>query len=114
MQFISFILFMLKLPLLARRAKRAVGVTGILGLTGRAVTRVAPEGTVFVRNELWRARARLTISEGESVVVTGLDGVTLRVEAIPTPGNKSEKQLKYSKLAIGQLRRKRRRHQPVM
>src|SRR5688500_12823835 len=74
MRFITTIIFMLKLPLLARQAKRAVGASGVLGLRGRAVTPVAPEGTVFVRNELWRARAHQSINEGEGVVVTGLDG----------------------------------------
>ena len=71
---------MLKIALRARRAKRSVSETGILGLKGRAVTKVAPEGTVFVRNELWRARAREDIDEGESIRVAGLDGLTLIVE----------------------------------
>ncbi|HJQ70298.1 MAG TPA: NfeD family protein [Blastocatellia bacterium] len=88
------ILLMLKVASRARRAKRDVGLTGIVGLRGRAVTTVAPEGTVFVRNELWRARAAEAIGQGESVLVTGLDGITLEVEAKATPGNKSEKQLK--------------------
>jgi membrane-bound serine protease (ClpP class) len=66
----------------ARQAKRAVSETGIVGLSGRAVTRVAPEGTVFVRNELWRARARSNIAEGEGVRVTGMDGLTLKVAAL--------------------------------
>ena len=73
---------MLKVALRARQAKRAVCETGILGLSGRAVTRVAPEGTVFVRNELWRARASRNIAEGEGVRVTGLDGLMLKVDAI--------------------------------
>lgn len=76
---------MLKIALRARRAKRAVSRTGIIGLKGKAVTPVAPEGTVFVRNELWRARARQDISEGESVLVTGLDGITLKVRSLGNP-----------------------------
>lgn len=73
---------MLKIALRARQAKRAVRETGILGLSGRAVTRIAPEGTVFVRNELWRARASRNIAEGEGVRVTGLDDLTLKVDAL--------------------------------
>ena len=79
------IVLMLKIALRARRAKRAVGGTGIVGLKGKAVTPVAPEGTIFVRNELWRARARQAISEGESVLVTGLDGITLKVRSLGNP-----------------------------
>jgi membrane-bound serine protease (ClpP class) len=80
MQFITTMVFMLKIAFRARQAKRAVNDTGILGLKGRAVTPVAHEGTVFVRNELWRARADANIDEGESIRVTGLDGLTLKVE----------------------------------
>ena len=69
-----------KVALRARQAKRYVRDTGILGLKGRAVTPLAPEGTVFVRNELWRARANKSITEGENIRVTGLDGLTLKVE----------------------------------
>ncbi len=71
-----------KIALRARHAKRGVCDTGILGLKGRTVTPVAPEGTVFVRNELWRARANVNIDEGESIRVTGLDGLTLKVEPV--------------------------------
>ena len=79
------ILFMLKVALRARRAKRDVGQTGIVGLEGKAITPLALEGTIFVRNELWRARAGETIGEGESVLVTGLDGITLMVRSAGNP-----------------------------
>ena len=79
------IVLMLKVALRARRAKRYIGQTGIVGLRGKAVTPVAHEGTIFVRNELWRARAGEAIGQGESVLVTGLDGITLKVEAMATP-----------------------------
>ena len=48
--------------------------------TGEAGTELAPEGTVFIRGELWRARARIRVAAGESVRVTGVDGLTLEVE----------------------------------
>ena len=79
------IILMLKIALRARRAKRAVGEAGIVGLEGKAVTPLAPEGTVFVRNELWRARAHRAIDEGDSVMVTGLDGITLKVRGLGNP-----------------------------
>jgi membrane-bound ClpP family serine protease len=53
----------------------------MIGLVGRAQTRIAPEGTVFVRGELWRARSNMHIAEGEPVRVMGVEGLTLAVEA---------------------------------
>jgi membrane-bound serine protease (ClpP class) len=98
-RFITSLILMLKIARRARRAKWAVSEAGICGLSGRAVTRVSPEGTIFVRNELWRARASRDIAEGESVRVTGLDGVMLEVVSLEedrpqAPGDKGEKQLK--------------------
>ncbi|MFY9557372.1 MAG: NfeD family protein [Blastocatellia bacterium] len=71
---------MVRLFVRARRAKMSPGSTGIVGLTGRAHTEIAPEGTVFVRGELWRARSRMHVRHDEYVLVTGIDGLTLAVE----------------------------------
>jgi membrane-bound serine protease (ClpP class) len=57
------------------------GMAGMIGLHGRAQTAIAPEGTVFVRGELWRARSVMRIASGEGVRVTDIDGLTLNVEA---------------------------------
>jgi membrane-bound serine protease (ClpP class) len=53
----------------------------MIGLSGRAETAVAPQGTIFVRGELWKARSQMSIAPGERVRVTGIDGLTLDVEA---------------------------------
>lgn len=71
----------LRLAIRARRAKMSPGSIGILGLTGRAETAIAPQGAVFVRGELWRARSQVSIAPGETVRVTGIYGLTLDVEA---------------------------------
>lgn len=52
----------------------------MIGLMGRAETAIAPEGTIFVRGELWKARSKMSIVPGESVRVIGMDGLTLDVE----------------------------------
>jgi membrane-bound serine protease (ClpP class) len=52
----------------------------MIGMKGRADTEIASEGTVSIRGELWRARARIRIAAGESVRVVGVDGLTLEVE----------------------------------
>jgi membrane-bound serine protease (ClpP class) len=73
--------FILRLAIRARRSKVTTGTSGMIGLTGRAQTAIAPEGTVFVRGELWRARSQMSIAPGEKVRVTSLDGLMLDVEA---------------------------------
>jgi len=72
---------MLRLAIRARRSKVTTGVSGMIGLTGRAETAIAPEGKIFVRGELWRARSQMSIAPGESVRVTGVNGLTLDVES---------------------------------
>ena len=62
----------------ARRAPVTVGPEQIVGLEG--VVRAG--GNVFVRGELWRARADEPLHEGDHVAVDALDGLTLAVHRI--------------------------------
>jgi len=48
---------------------------------GRAGTAIAPEGTDFAGGELWKAGSKTSISPGASVRVTGMDWLTLEIEA---------------------------------
>ncbi len=73
--------FILRIAIRARRSKVTTGASGMIGLTGRAQTAIAPQGTIFVRGELWRARSRMSLAAGEPVRVTGMEGLTLDVEA---------------------------------
>jgi membrane-bound serine protease (ClpP class) len=79
--FAVIMIFMLRLAIRSRQVKVTTGTSGMIGLVGRAQTRIAPEGTVFVRGELWRARSSMQIAEGEAVRVRGVEGLTLAVEA---------------------------------
>jgi Membrane-bound serine protease (ClpP class) len=79
--FAVLLVLMLKIALRARRMKVTTGTAGMIGLKGRAQTAIAPEGTVFVRGELWHARSQMSIAAGEDVRVTDIDGLTLDVEA---------------------------------
>lgn len=57
---------------------------GLLGLVGDARTDLRPEGSVYVKGTLWRGRAAEgTILAGTRVRVRDLDGLVLRVEAVP-------------------------------
>ncbi len=56
------------------------GFHTMVGMVGKAVTRLAPEGMVKIKGELWRARAEgAAIEVNEGVQVVGEDGLTLFV-----------------------------------
>ncbi len=71
---------MVRLALRARQTAVTTGLAGMIGLKGRAETAIAPEGRIFVRGELWRARSQAKIAPGESVRVIGVNGLTLEVD----------------------------------
>jgi membrane-bound serine protease (ClpP class) len=77
---LALIAFLFWEALRSHRDRVTTGEAGMIGLTGRADTELAPEGTVFIRGELWRAKARSRIAAGENVRVIGLEGLTLEVE----------------------------------
>jgi membrane-bound serine protease (ClpP class) len=60
-------------------SKQTAGVSELIGLRGRVAIRLAPEGKVFVRGEYWNASADEEIASGESVEVTAVEGLHLRV-----------------------------------
>jgi membrane-bound serine protease (ClpP class) len=74
------IAFLFRMALRSHHDSVTTGEAGMIGMTGRADTELAPEGTVFIRGELWRARAGIRIAAGESVRVIGIAGLTLEVE----------------------------------
>ena len=62
------------------------GIETMTGAFGVAEERIAPEGYVRVRGELWKARttdSRNIIEKGVRVRVIGGEGLTLSVEADP-------------------------------
>ncbi|MDX2427252.1 MAG: NfeD family protein, partial [Xanthomonadales bacterium] len=51
----------------------------LIGSTGTALTDIYHEGEVFVHSERWSALSDSPLSKGQTVVVTGVDGLTLTV-----------------------------------
>ena len=78
--FALILIVMVRLALRARQTRVATGLAGMIGLKGRAETAIEPEGRVFVRGELWRARSQTKIAAGENVRVLGVEGLTLDVD----------------------------------
>jgi membrane-bound serine protease (ClpP class) len=59
------------------------GLSALLGESGLAISDMAPRGTVRVHGEEWSAIADdPPIRSGDSVAVTGMEGVTLKVRRI--------------------------------
>ncbi len=77
----TFFLFIAGAVVASRRTKYPVGTEALIGARGVARTLLDPEGTIFVRGELWQARSAADpIQEGEYVRVTSLEGLKLFVE----------------------------------
>ena len=65
-----------------RFATPTIGREWMVGEMGEAATAVDPEGTVRVRDALWRARVNRStpLAVGESIRVVAIDGLVLEVE----------------------------------
>lgn len=75
--------FALTVALRARERVRSAQV-GLVGLVGETRKDLDPEGAVFVKGTLWRARSSDgPIAKGRRVRVRGVDGLVLRVEEEP-------------------------------
>lgn len=74
-----FFVFALSMAVRAHRRKPATGMEGLIGEVGVARSRIAPQGEVFLRGEIWMAVSDQVIEEGEEVVVEGISNLKLRV-----------------------------------
>ena len=62
------------------RYRVSTGSEGLVGEEATVVEPCAPEGTVRLRGEIWKARSPFPCAAGERVRVTAVDGLTLEVE----------------------------------
>ena len=74
--------FLMSIAVRARRNKVVTGQQGLVGEIGVAETPLSPSGKVFVHGEIWDAVSTATIAPGDRVVVTQVDGLTLRVDPV--------------------------------
>lgn len=76
----GFFLLVLRAVLRSRRAVVTTGIQGLVGSTAIATSELAPDGTVELSREVWRARAvGEPVHRGETVKVIAVEGVTLQV-----------------------------------
>jgi membrane-bound serine protease (ClpP class) len=69
-----------------RRYRVRTGIEGLIGTEAAVIESCAPRGRVRFRGEIWHASCEGGAAVGDRVVVTGLDGLTLEVEAAPENG----------------------------
>jgi len=72
---------------LARRWRPKTGAEAMIGKRAEVVAPLHPIGQVHFNGELWEARSTADADVGDTVIVRGLDGLTLVVE--PTSGGGS-------------------------
>jgi membrane-bound ClpP family serine protease len=64
----------------AMKKQVPAGLTSMVGMAGKASTRLAPEGMVKIKGELWGARSTGgDIESGEDILVTGEERLKLLV-----------------------------------
>jgi membrane-bound serine protease (ClpP class) len=73
-------LFVLAVGMRALARRPMLGGASLIGQTGVAREPLAPTGQIAIQGELWRAVADgEAVDAGTTVLVTGVDGLTLKV-----------------------------------
>jgi membrane protein implicated in regulation of membrane protease activity len=60
----------------------ATGAETLIGTTGKALSRLAPDGQIELNGEIWNAHCVVGAEVGEAVTVVGREGLTLAVEPV--------------------------------
>ena len=81
----AILLFLVRLAVLSQRRRSVTGVSGMLGATGTALTAIPAggEGRVSVHGEIWTARSAEAQAAGDTVLISGVDGLVLTVRRRP-------------------------------
>jgi len=81
--------FIITAIVMAHRRRITTGREGMIGQTGVALTPLDPKGTILIEGERWNAVSEDVIIEvGEEVVVTEVEGLTLKVTKKQAGGEK--------------------------
>jgi membrane-bound serine protease (ClpP class) len=76
---LAFFMLVIGAALRARRGPRVTGPAAMVHRRAQVIERLAPRGRVRLDGELWNAEAPGTVEVGDEVVVTGVEGLMLRV-----------------------------------
>jgi membrane-bound serine protease (ClpP class) len=77
----AILVFLVTLAVRVQQQPAATGESGMLQTHGQALTPIAPGGTgrIATHGEIWTATADESIHEGDDVIVTAVNGLTLTV-----------------------------------
>ncbi len=76
----TLLLAMMLFLIRSHRQPVVSGTESMLGETAEALETFTTTGTVFVQGECWKATTTRPVMKGQSVQVTGIEGLVLRVE----------------------------------
>ena len=74
-----FFLMVVGAGLRAQARRVTTGSAGLVGQRAVVIERLAPDGTVRLGDEIWKAVASTPVEAGNAVEITGIEGLTLRV-----------------------------------
>ena len=70
-----------------KRRRRVVGTQTMIGRDAVVITPCTPEGQVNIDGEIWKARCQGGAGLGDTVRITGIDGLTLIVAPATSAGD---------------------------
>jgi membrane-bound serine protease (ClpP class) len=89
---VALALVLMRIAASVRRLPPALSLGQLMGARGTVRTALNPEGVVQVRGQLWSARVRSgQLEAGESIRVTGREGLVLDVESTTFRGAATQK-----------------------
>ena len=80
----AVVAFLLWMVVRVHRSQVTTGVEGLVSKLAEARTDLEPRGKVFVWGEIWHAVADSPVAAGQTVEITAVDGMTLRVRPTAT------------------------------
>jgi membrane-bound serine protease (ClpP class) len=83
----AILVFLVRLAVVAQRRRSVTGAAGMTGESGTALTGIPAggEGRVSAHGEIWTARAAEAIAAGDTVLISGIDGLVLTVRRRSAP-----------------------------
>jgi len=77
---VAFLALVVWRGILVHRRRISAGSEDLIGKTAKVRSELQPEGTVFIRGELWAAVSEEGhVEPGEEVTITGVDNLVLSV-----------------------------------
>ncbi|MEK6684613.1 MAG: nodulation protein NfeD [Nitrospirota bacterium] len=76
----GFFVLVVEMAWKTHKRKTVAGIEGFIGASGIARTEINPRGQILIQGEIWDSVSPEPIREGETVEVTGIEGLKLHVK----------------------------------